>query len=139
MSPQRKTIQQLESFDARVESRESLFTHGDGGLAGTRRACHQHGSSSNSALVDHLEDHSSRLASLALSYHALRIASGFESGRIEPEAPDVRVCTFCTSSSARRAARCILDKGGRRTDALNILELSLVLGRDLRSLDSHSL
>jgi hypothetical protein len=52
------------------------FTESDGSLACGRWACEQHGPPSNSALLDHFEDHACSLPGLCLTDHALRVCAG---------------------------------------------------------------
>ena len=54
-----------------------IITDGNGGLACRRWSGEQHGAPSNSALLDHLEDHTRGLPGLGLTDHALRVCARF--------------------------------------------------------------
>lgn len=58
--------------------KEAIGTEGNGGLARRWWAREQHGTTGNSTLLNHLEDHTRGLPSLCLTDHALRASARFE-------------------------------------------------------------
>lgn len=69
-----KLIEKYPSFETIMK-----LTHGNSGFPCRRWPCEEHGASSDSALLYHLQDHTSSFTRLSLTDHSLRVLSWFKS------------------------------------------------------------
>mmetsp|Transcript_17890 Transcript_17890/g.33916 ORF Transcript_17890/g.33916 Transcript_17890/m.33916 type:complete len:230 (+) Transcript_17890:817-1506(+) len=84
----REELTGCQARERRVFSEGLRHAHSDGSLTGTRLASKKNGSSRNFSLLDHLQDHSSRFASLQLPHKTLRVCAGLQ-GIIQAETTDM--------------------------------------------------